>query len=260
MASLQTGGELGDFLRSRRDRLTPEDVGIPPGHRRRTPGLRREEVAQLAGIGVDWYIRLEQGKATTPSVTTVDALIRALRLDAVESAHLRMLTQRSDRGAFKREIVPTSVREAVEALNVAAYVTGRRWDVLAWNQPAADLFAFDRIAEAERNTLVQILTNPRTRALFGDGWESEARRMVAQFRRSYDLWSHDTAFIELVEQLGEGCDQFARWWESHDLRDADAGEKRLIHPQKGSLRLRYSSYQANDNPDLKLVIYTSGGQ
>src|SRR5262249_21255442 len=123
-------GELGDFLRSRRERLSPMAVGLPIGRRRRTPGLRREEVAELAGIGVDWYVRLEQGRPVSPSVTTVDALARALRLSKAEHAHLRALARTSDHRAFVPERVPDSLKRLVESLNQPAYITGRRWDVL----------------------------------------------------------------------------------------------------------------------------------
>src|SRR5438552_11503706 len=109
--------EFGDFLRSRREKLSPKVVGLPAGIRRRTAGLRREEVAQLAGIGVDWYIRLEQGRTVSPSVTTVDALARALRLSKTEHGHLRALTRNADRRAFVRETVPDPLRRLVESLN-----------------------------------------------------------------------------------------------------------------------------------------------
>jgi transcriptional regulator with XRE-family HTH domain len=250
------GRELGDFLRSRRDRLSPEAVGLPSGRRRRTPGLRREEVAQLAGIGADWYIRLEQGRAVSPSATTVDALARALRLNPVEQAHLRALTRNAERRPFTRETVPDSLIRTIEALNMPAYVTGRRWDVLAWNAAAAEIFAFDRVPEADRNTLIQVLTNPKTRQLFGAAWADEARRMVAQFRATHDLWARDPAFEDLLARLRSGCAEFAAWWDSHDLREPAAGQKRLAHPRKGALRLQYASFQANDDPSLKLVIYT----
>jgi transcriptional regulator with XRE-family HTH domain len=120
--------EFGDFLRSRREKLTPKAVGLPGRRRRRTAGLRREEVAELAGIGVDWYIRLEQGRTVSPSVTTIDALARALRLGKAEHAYLRALALNGDRRAFSRESVPDVIRRLVEGLNQPAYVTGRRWD------------------------------------------------------------------------------------------------------------------------------------
>src|SRR5882757_4221599 len=152
--------EFGDFLRSRRERLNPRAVGLPDGRRRRAPGLRREEVAELAGIGVDWYVRLEQGRSVSPSVTTIDALARALRLSKAEHAHLRALTRNADRRAFVRESVPETIRQLVESLNQPAYVTGRRWDILAWNAAADEIFAFSRLAEADRNILISMLTSP----------------------------------------------------------------------------------------------------
>jgi transcriptional regulator with XRE-family HTH domain len=159
--------EFGDFLRSRREKLSPKAVGLPTGRRRRTAGLRREEVAELAGIGVDWYIRLEQGRTVSPSVTTIDALARALRLGKAEHAHLRALASDADRRAFSRENVPDAIRRLVDNLNQPAYITGRRWDVLAWNAAAEEIFAFGRLAEEDRNTLISVLTNPQTRGLFG---------------------------------------------------------------------------------------------
>src|SRR4030081_4098410 len=145
--------EVGDFLRSRRAKLNPKAVGLPSGRRRRAPGLRREEVAELAGIGVDWYIRLEQGGSVSPSVTTIDSLARALRLRKVEHAHLRNLTRNVDRLAFVRETGPDTLRRIVEGLNQPAYITGRRWDVLVWNDAAEEIFAFGRVPEDERNIL-----------------------------------------------------------------------------------------------------------
>ncbi|MGO8919652.1 MAG: helix-turn-helix transcriptional regulator [Stellaceae bacterium] len=246
---------LGDFLRSRREKLSPKAVGLPSGRRRRTAGLRREEVAELAGIGVDWYIRLEQGRAVSPSATTIDALARALRLSKAEHGHLRALTRNTGRRAFSRESVPGTVRRLVESLNQPAYVTGRRWDILAWNAAAADIFAFSRLAEEDRNILVCMLTNPHTRRLFGAAWADEAKRMLAEFRATHDLWAGDPAFRELLERLRQGSPEFAIWWEAHDIRSVAAGQKLLSHPKKGLLRFEYATFQANDDPALKLVIY-----
>jgi transcriptional regulator with XRE-family HTH domain len=248
--------ELGDFLRSRREKLNPKAAGLPAGRRRRTPGLRREEVAELAGIGVDWYIRLEQGRSVSPSVTTVDALARALRLSKVEHVHLRALTRNADRRTFSRESVPEAIRRVVESLNQPAYVTGRRWDVLAWNKAAEEIFAFSRLPEPDRNILILVLINPATRRLFGPNWNDEAKRIVAQFRATHDLWAGDPAFVDLLERLRGGSPEFATWWKAHDIRAAASGRKQMRHPKKGMLRFEHASFQANDDPALKLVIYT----
>jgi transcriptional regulator with XRE-family HTH domain len=236
----------------------PKLVGLPVGRRRRTPGLRREEVAELAGIGVDWYVRLEQGRSVSPSVTTVDALARALRLSKAEHSHLRALAHDADRRPFAPETVPPAIRRTVESLNQPAYVTGRRWDVLVWNNAAEEVFAFGRLPEEERNILICMLTNADTRRLFGASWAAEARRMVAQFRATHDLWAGDPTFRDLLGRLRQGCPEFTSWWEAHDVGGSIAGRKVLSHPRKGRLRLEYASFQANDDPALRLIIYTGG--
>lgn len=248
--------ELGSFLRSRRERLQPEMVGLAGARRRRTAGLRREEVAERAGIGVDWYIRLEQGRAVKPSLMTIDALARALMLDKTEHEHLRALSQSAGRRAFEVEQVPDAILRMLTALNSPAYITGRRWDVLAWNKAADQLFAYSRLAPGDRNTLISMLTNPATRRLFGGAWADEARRMVAEFRATHDFWAGDPAFVDLLTRLQQGCPEFKSWWETHDIRHAKAGTKRIYHPKKGLQEFEYASFQANDDPALKLVIYT----
>ena len=250
--------ELGAFLRSRREKLSLEDVGLSSGARRRTPGLRREEVAELAKIGVDWYTRLEQGRTVTPSAATIDALARALRLSQAEHTHLRTLTRNIDRPVYSRESVPASIRSIVDSLTQPAYVTGRRWDVLVWNTAASEVFVnFGQQPEEDRNILLYMLTNRDCRGLFGAAWEEEARRMLAEFRTTYDLWAAEPAFIDLIARLRKGCPEFNAWWESHEVRDGiGVGVKRLTHPKKGLLHFEYASFLATDDPALKLVIYT----
>jgi transcriptional regulator with XRE-family HTH domain len=248
--------ELGDFLRARRGRLSPESIGLPRHRRRRTPGLRREEVAELAGIGVDWYIRLEQGRPVTPSVSTIDALARALRLTELEHQHLRALAGGGGHRPFQPETAPPALLSLLESLAQPAYVTGRRRDLLAWNAAAADVLLFDQLGEDERNILVSMLTNPLSRDLFGPGWADEAQRMVAQFRATHDLWAGDPAFVALLRRLREGCPEFDAWWERHDVGRPSSGRKTLHHPTKGVITFEHTSFQANDDPNLKLVIYT----
>ena len=248
--------ELGDFLRSRREKLQPRDVGLVDGRRRRAAGLRREEVAELAGIGVDWYVRLEQGRSVNPSLSTVNALARALKLSKVEHLHLKALTRLGERRAFQQEAAPDSLQRMIDAMKQPAYVTGRRWDLLAWNKAANDLFAFDQLAPEDRNTLVSMLTRPSARKLFGAAWADEARRMVAQFRAIHDLWADDPAFRDLLQKLRKGCPEFSVWWKTHDIRGTASGIKRLHRPNKSTLSFEHASFQSNDDPSLRVVIYT----
>ena len=212
--------ELGDFLRSRRERLTPKGAGLPAGRRRRTPGLRREEVAELAGIGVDWYIRLEQGRSVSPSLTTIDALARALRLSKVEHAHLRALTRNAAVAPSRAKSCPNRSeagrREPRSAglchrptLGCAGLEQGGRGDLL-----------FSRLPEEDRNILILILTKPATRRVFGATWSDEAKRIVAQFRATHDLWADDPAFVELLDRLRRDSPEFTAWWKAHDIRAA----------------------------------------
>lgn len=250
-------GELGNFLRSRRQAISPEVVGLQASGKRRTPGLRRDEVAELAGIGVDWYIRLEQGRSTSPSMETVDALAFALRLGEAERAHLSSLVRNVGRERFTRETVPAEIVRLVKSLNVPAYVTGQRWDILVWNNAAAEIFTdFGQLAEADRNLLLYVLTCPEARSIFGASWNSQAQRMVALFRPTFDLWSGDPAFLDVVERLEKGCPEFAGWWQQHNVDMARAGTKLLRQPGRAAQHLHYATFQSNDNRDLKLSIYT----
>ncbi|RAR57170.1 Xre family transcriptional regulator [Paraburkholderia unamae] len=251
-----TRSQFGDFLRSRRKKLRPADVGLNDGQRRRTPGLRREEVAQLADIGVDWYVRLEQGRAVSPSEATLDALARALRLDKAEAAHLRALAHRNEPRAFARESVPPTIARVVASLDLPAYVTGRRWDILVCNEAASDLLGFDRLAARDRNIMIYMFIEPEARRLFGASWSDEARRMIALFRTNHDLYAGDPAFVELVERLRSGSEEFSRWWMAHDVRSGASGQKVFAHAQHGTQRYEYATFQANDDPALKLAIYT----
>jgi transcriptional regulator with XRE-family HTH domain len=249
---------FGDFLRSRRARLTPETtLGEPTRKRRRTPGLKREEVAQRAGISAEWYVKLEQGRAVSPSPETVHALGRALLLDAVELAHLKALAAACGRQPFQREAVPDTLRRLVASLPEPAYLTGQRWDVLTWNPATTALLGdFNRLAPEDRNILHWMLTNPAAKSLFGPGWAAEAQRMVSLFRAAHDLWAGDAAFTALVGRLREGCPAFSTWWAAHGIGAPVSGTKQLYHPTLGTLRFDYASFQANDDPALKLALYT----
>ncbi|WP_242098662.1 helix-turn-helix domain-containing protein [Sphingomonas sp. CROZ-RG-20F-R02-07] len=247
---------LGDFLRSRRYRLDPVALGLSGTRRRRTPGLRREEVADRARISCEWYVKLEQGRPVSASAGTIAALARALALDAAETAHLHKLAARSSAEAFGQETVPEIINTIVKSLPEPAYVTGLRWDVLAWNAAADELFGFTSMDQRERNILRYMLTTPDARAMFGRDWAQEAERMIALFRPTYDQRAGDPAFEELVLALSEACDEFRGWWCSHLVASPSAGTKTLHSSGRDGATYVYASFQANDDPALKLALYT----
>ena len=253
---MQGNRKLGEFLRSRRARLRPEDVGLVAGRQRRTAGLLREEVARLAGISTEWYVWLEQGRTVSPSATTIEALGRALRLSDVERRHLRSLADGGVRRAFVRETVPDVLRHVVQGLSQPAYVTGQRWDVLVWNEAAAGLLTdFAQVPEEDRNILLFMLTDPNARGLFGVGWAAEARRMVSLFRATHDLWPGDPAFSDLVDRLRCGCPELAAWWADHEVASPVSGTKTLHRGGGVGVRFEYATFQANDDASLKLSLY-----
>lgn len=246
---------LGAFLRSRRLRLDPERFGIRRTRARRTAGLRREELAELAGIGMEWYVKLEQGRAAHPSASTLAALGAVLALDDVEMAHLRALAAGSVRPAFVPERLPEGLRRMVDAYPHPAYITGERWDILAFNDAAGTLFGFGRLDLADRNLLVYMLTDAG-RALFGADWLPQVTRIVALFRPAYDRRAGDPAFESLVERLHAACPAFAGWWADHRI-DVPAARTKLLHTHGvGAVRYDVASFQALEAPTLRLALYT----
>lgn len=247
---------LGAFLRSRRAKLQPGDVGLSASRARRTPGLLREEVAHLANISTEWYVRLEQGRSVSPSAATVDALAGALRLDGPERRHLHSLARGAVRRPFVCETVPDALRRVVEGLPGPAYVSGQRWDLLAWNGAAVDLLAdFGLRATGERNILLFMFADPEARRLFGAGWAEEARRMLSLFRVTHDLWPGDASFVDLVERLRVGCAEFESWWSDHEVAMPRSGSKRLHLRSGHTVLYEYATFQANDDPALKFSLY-----
>jgi len=247
--------QLGEFLRHRREQLDPRKCGVGSVSRRRTPGLRREEVAELSGISVDWYVRLEQGRNSLPSRATVDALSKALRLSSVDRAHLLSLALRRQRRVFAKEMVPPNLVGIVEGLKTAAYVIGARFDILCWNRKAVRLFRdYSRIPEAQRNTLYQMFTAPEMKERYPD-WEREARGLLESFRAAFDFWSESPEFAGLVEALDSLSPEFRRWWKEHGIRLQPSGDKVMRRPGLGLIRMSYATFQCNDNPDLRLVVY-----
>jgi len=251
--------ELGDFLRTRRARLTPEEVGLPRGSRRKTPGLRRAEVAQLVGVSVDWYTWLEQGRAITPSTQVLERLAQMLRLDANERTHLFLLAQQQAPPALllEAEVVSPALQRFLDQFGARpAFVSGRRWDILAWNDAGCAVFGdFGRMTGRERNTVWGIFTNPLSRQYIVD-WEEDARQILAQFRSNCGRYLGDAQLTELIHDLMLSSPEFRAWWPDHEVRGGQEGRKTLNHPQVGYLLFERLTFQVFDTPDLKVTVYT----
>jgi len=250
--------ELGDLLRSRRERLAPADVGVPAGTRRRTPGLRREEVAMLAAISPTYYAFLEQARDVRPSRQVLDALARTLRLTAAERTHLHELVhgQPATYADDTSELLADAVSALVDRLDPCpAYVTGRRFDVLAANRAARALWTdWPALPVEERNLLWWMFTNPAARTILVD-WETEASAQLARFRASAARHPDDPGFRELTDRLHAASPEARAWWSRHEIAPLSSGTKRLHHPTLGQLELHHVVLQVADHPDQKLVTF-----
>jgi transcriptional regulator with XRE-family HTH domain len=256
--------ELSAFLRSRRARLTPADVGLPDdGGRRRTPGLRREELAGLAGVGVSWYTWLEQGRDINPSPEVLDALARTLRLDAAERATLFALARVEVPlpGGSKTEPAEDDdgcalLASLVEGLNpTPAYLLGPMTRILAWNRAASALFGSVDHLEPEHRSLLWLLMVDPGEARHNPGREATARNMVARFRSEYARHAGEPAYEAFIAELRERSPRFAQWWGEHEVTDTQRGTKTLEHPTLGTLRLHHAQTVPTGAPDLRLTIY-----
>ncbi|MFF7247305.1 helix-turn-helix transcriptional regulator [Embleya sp. NPDC008237] len=252
---------LADFLRSRRARLQPVDVGLPPGTRRRTRGLRREEVAGLASISTTYYTFLEQGRDVRPSRQVLDSLGAALRLEPAEHAHLIHLATCEPTAApvgAAAEVLAPGVAALVDRLDPdPTYVTGRRFDVLAANHAARALWTdWSLLPPEERNIVWWTLVAPEARTRLVD-WEVEAVGALARFRAAADHHPGDPAFADLIRRLRAAGPEADAWWPRHDVSALSSGRKRLRHPLLGRLDLTHVVLQVADRPDQKIVTFTA---
>ncbi|WP_033383847.1 helix-turn-helix domain-containing protein [Kibdelosporangium aridum] len=259
----KTNRELADFLRRARSQIDPARAGLPPdGRVRRVPGLRREEVALLAGVSTDYYARLEQGRRITPSAAVVEAIGRALGLDAAGRAHLEDLfgltTASAPRRARDVQRVRPGLYQLLDSLDgEPALVLGRRTDILAANRMAKALFAdFDQLPPRQRNYARWMLLSQDARSLFVD-WQDQARAAVESLRFEVGRDSDDRATADLVAELREHSREFDQWWEQHRVHQRTHGSKRLRHPIVGDLTVEYETLALPGDPDTTLYIYTT---
>jgi transcriptional regulator with XRE-family HTH domain len=249
--------ELGAFLRSRRTLLTPDNVGLLRDGVRRTPGLRREEIARLAGVSKGYYVRLEQGRAPHPSASVLGALARALHLSGEERVHLFALADHI-RVESEPTVLAESTRRMLELLSppTAAYVISRHSDVLAWNDTAAALFGHLVDGPLRPNNVRYVFTNPEARKLFVD-WAHIAADSLAHLRAATGHHPDDAALTELVTELGEASPEFRQLWDTRELRHKVDGRKELHHPLVGSITLDYVVMAAPTTPGQRLVAYSA---
>lgn len=245
---------LGEFLRARRDLITPEQAGLPTHGQRRVKGLRREEVAMLAGISADYYLRLERGRDTSPSAQVLESLARVLQLDEDATSYLLSLVEprpRRVRRRRHRESVPAGIGMLLGTLSLPAFVEGRYFDVLAANALAT---ALSPRLVVGGNRLRDVFLDPAERDLYPD-WEEATARLVAGFRQSVGTDTDDPRFIDLVGELSLASPRFGALWARHDVRTREGGEMRLDHPQVGELRLYREKLAISGTAGQMLVLY-----
>lgn len=251
--------ELADFLRSRRERISPQDVGLPSGARRRTPGLRREEVAALAGVGLSWYTWLEQGREISVSANFLENLSRTLKLDATERRHLFLLAhQRLPPEPGKTWcVVPPLVHRLMADLPLRpAYVLNLRWDVLAWNAAADKVFAFSSVPAERRNLLWMLFTAPSMRRLLNP-WEDQALQILSSFRRDFVRAPLDPEIGALVKELEKVDTDFRTWWRQQDIHGPCQGIRYFDVADVGAVVFEHTSLTIDVDRDLRLVYYAA---
>ncbi|HTU55657.1 MAG TPA: helix-turn-helix transcriptional regulator [Acetobacteraceae bacterium] len=247
---------LASFLRVQREKLAPAGIGLAAGGRRRTPGLRREELAQLAGLSVTWYTWIEQGREVSVSPAALARLAAALRLDRAGRAYLFALAGKRDpdEAGAARDDPPPAILACLRAIRAPAYVLDRSWEARAWNEEAEHLFAgwLDHPA-ADRNLLRFIFLAPAARALIPD-WEARARRVAAEFRAASSAHLDDPVILGLVAGVRRQSPEFARFWDEHFVLAREGGARTFRHPRDGFLRYEQVSLSLSFHPELTLTM------
>lgn len=252
----RTRSDLAAFLKARREQLSPADVGLPSGGRRRTPGLRREEVAALAGVGLTWYTWLEQGREIGVSATFLDNLARVLKLDAAERRHLFLLAHDrppAEPGKTFCIVPPLVVRLMHDLAPHAAFVLNLRWDVLTYNEPAGQIFGFERHIPARRNLLWMLFTDPTLHERFAD-WEQQASQMLSGFQRDFARATQEVDIQTLVDELQKASPDFNRWWRRHDVQVPCKGEG-YLNIDGSAVLFEHTTLTIDADRHLRLVIY-----
>jgi hypothetical protein len=250
--------ELGNFLMTRRNKIPPSQVGLSEGTRRRTPGLRREEVALLAGTSLTWYTWLEQGRSINVSDQLLESLSRVLQLSKEERNYLFLLAAKSLPGDYcpKTNLITPVLQNVLDSLNsIPSYIMDDRWNVIAWNQCACNVFAdFGKIDPSERNIVWMMFHKEDYMDLFDD-WTYHAKGILARFRAAYGKHIEDDWFITFIERIKTKSPEFNQWWEDYEINEMSSVIKKITHPIVGSMVFEFSSFDVSDNKNLKLILH-----
>ncbi|CAI1775635.1 TPA: helix-turn-helix transcriptional regulator [Serratia fonticola] len=255
----RTRQELADFLRMKREKLSPQAVGLPSGTRRRTPGLRREEVAALAGVGLTWYTWLEQGREINASVEFLEDLARVLKLDATERYHLFLLAHQRPpvvAGHQWCQVTPL-VRRLLDDLTLRpAYVMNLSWDIIAWNPAADRLFAIAERQPEQRNMLWMLFADPELNQRLM-GWQEQAPQILASFRRDYARAPQDATMLQRIQALSDVSPQFRQLWQQHDIHGRCQGQRTFLVAGAGEVTFEHASFIVDEDNHLRLVMYSA---
>jgi transcriptional regulator with XRE-family HTH domain len=249
---------LGDFVRAQRERTAPESLGLPPGSRRRTPGLRREELAQLCGLSTTWFTWIEQGRDVSVSPSALARLASSLRLGRAERAYLFDIAGKRDPDQAADDAnasIAPAVLACVETIRSPAYILDRTWTARSWNAKARHLFAgwLDAPGEHRYNLLHFIFLTPSARTLICD-WEARARRVAAEFRAACSAHFNDPTLHALIAELHESSREFAQFWEQHGVLGREGGERTFNHPRDGFVRYEQVTFDLASQSDVKLTL------
>ncbi|WP_246070506.1 helix-turn-helix transcriptional regulator [Paenibacillus kobensis] len=257
--SMERLQELARFLKSRRTRLSPEQAGLPSAGRRRTPGLRRAEVAQLSGISVDWYTWLEQARPIQVSAQVLESIARSLQLNQDERRHLFLLgieQLSSGQPEEEKTVIRPSLQLFLEQQGSSpAFITDERLNIVAWNKMAALVYGdYGAMSARDRNSVWRSFTSPYIQELLQETWETHARHRLAQLRANYGKFAGDPWWMALIEELNEVSGHFQEWWPQHDIVTGPEGMKTNYHPSAGRLVFEQLSFQVSDAPHLTVTI------
>lgn len=253
----ESSKELGQFLKIRRARVSPLEVGLPEGLRRRTKGLRREEVAALSGIGLTWYTWLEQGRDIKVSSAVLESLARVLLLDEQEKNHLYTLAGQVPEVKItlnKISVNPTIERVLDNLILSPSFIMDARWNIISWNKAASVVFGdFNKINVRERNMVWMMFNNVAYKNLFVD-WEFHAKGMLARFHSTTARYIDDPWFIDFIEKLKKKSEKFNLWWSMYEVETKVGFHKKVNHPIVGTMIFEFASFDVCDSPNLKLIV------